>query len=48
MSLLADNLSFDSKKQPQTTCSKIAIPSVVVLPENKKTTLEKIAGKTPT
>jgi hypothetical protein len=36
MSLLADNLSSDSEKQPQTTSSKIAIPSVVVLLENKQ------------
>jgi hypothetical protein len=45
MSLLADNLSSDSKKQPQTTSSKIAIPSVVVLLENKQNNLRKNCGK---
>jgi hypothetical protein len=36
MFLLANNLSFNLKKQSKPACSKIAIPSVVVLFENKQ------------
>ena len=41
MSLLADDLSFDSQKQSKPVCSKMAIPSVVVLLKNKQNKLLK-------
>jgi hypothetical protein len=36
MFLLANNLSFNLRKQSKPACSKIAIPSVVVLLEKLK------------
>jgi hypothetical protein len=41
MSLLADDSSFDLEKQSKPVCTKIAIPTVVVLFENKQTTSKK-------
>lgn len=38
MNLPADDLSFGSKKQSKSVCSKIAVPSVVVLLEIRNTT----------
>jgi hypothetical protein len=45
MSLLADDSSLILKKQSKPVCSKIAIPSVVVLLENKQNNLRKNCGK---
>jgi hypothetical protein len=41
MSLLADDLSLILEKQSKPACSKIAIPTVVVLLENKQNNLKK-------
>ena len=42
MSLFADDSSFDLEKQSKPVWSKSAIPSVVVLLENKQTTSKKV------